>query len=112
MFRSRRGLLCPLLVLVLSTIGWNSARAQQIFGNIIGTITDASGGAVVNAKVTVTDVNKATQFQVTSDESGNYAKRQLIPGTYTVTIEAPGFQKSFRAPSTFASMKRLVSTPA
>jgi hypothetical protein len=72
----------------------NSAKAQQVFGNIYGTITDASGGAVTNAKVTITDTSKGTQFVVMSDASGNYAKGQLIPDSYVVTIEAPGFQKT------------------
>jgi hypothetical protein len=73
--------------------GWSTANAQQVFGNIYGTITDASGGAVTNAKVTITDKNKGTQSEVTSDASGNYAKGQLIPDPYTVSIDAPGFQK-------------------
>ncbi len=101
MFKSRGGLVCPLAVaLVLTFVGGISANAQQVFGNIYGTITDATGGAVVNAKVTVTDVNKGTQSVVMSDESGNYAKRQLIPDTYTVTIEAPGFQRIISSPLT------------
>jgi hypothetical protein len=86
------------LALILTISGGISANAQQIFGSIYGTITDATGGAVVNAKVTVTDVNKGTQSVVMSDESGNYAKRQLIPDTYTVTVEAPGFQKIISSP--------------
>jgi len=90
---SRRGKFLPLLALVFTLIGWNSANAQQVFGNINGTVTDASGGAVANAKITITDKSKGTQFVVTSDAQGNYLKGQLIPDTYTVTIESPGFQK-------------------
>jgi hypothetical protein len=71
----------------------NSVKAQQVFGSIYGTITDASGGAVTNAKITITDTNKGTQSVVMSDASGNYAKGQLIPDAYSVTIESPGFQK-------------------
>jgi len=71
----------------------DSVKAQQIFGRIFGTVTDATGGAVPNAKVTITDQNKGTDFDVTTNESGNYDKGQLIPGTYTVTVEAPGFNK-------------------
>src|SRR6476646_4419975 len=69
-------------------------KAQQVFGRIFGTVTDATGGAVPNAKVTITDQNKGTTFEVTTNESGNYEKGQLIPGTYTVSVEAPGFNKS------------------
>ncbi len=98
MFKSRGGMVSPLLALILTISGGISANAQQIFGSIYGTITDATGGAVVNAKVTVTDVNKGTQSVVMSDESGNYAKRQLIPDTYTVTVEAAGFQKIISSP--------------
>src|SRR5947209_5834289 len=68
--------------------------AQQVFGRIFGTITDATGGAVPNAKVTITDQNKGTTFEATSNESGNYDRGQLIPGTYTVSVEAPGFNKA------------------
>jgi carboxypeptidase family protein/TonB-dependent receptor-like protein len=71
-----------------------NASAQQVFGRIFGTVTDASGGAVQNAKVTITDQNKATQFDATTNESGNFEKGQLIPGTYSVDVEATGFQKA------------------
>jgi hypothetical protein len=68
-----------------------AANAQQVFGGIFGTVTDPSGSAVVGAKVTVTDINKGTQFEVSTDASGNYNKGQLVPGQYTVAIESKGF---------------------
>ena len=68
--------------------------AQQVFGSIFGTVTDPSGAAVNGAKVTITETSKGTSSEVTSNESGNYTKGQLIPGTYQVSIEAPGFQKA------------------
>jgi hypothetical protein len=71
-----------------------SINAQQVFGNIVGTVTDPTGSAVNNAKVTIKDQAKRTSVQVTTNESGNYTKGQLIPGTYSVTVEAPGFQKA------------------
>src|ERR1700761_3029293 len=79
---------------VLLLISGGSAMAQQVFGSIIGTVTDPSGSAVNNAKVTITDVTKGTSFEVTTNESGQYTKGQLIPDTYKVTIEATGFQKA------------------
>src|SRR5450759_1114269 len=71
----------------------SASYAQQTFGSIFGTVTDPTGAAVSNAKITVKDINKGTSFEVTSDESGNFNKGQLIPDTYTVTIATPGFQK-------------------
>jgi hypothetical protein len=70
-----------------------AGNAQQVFGSIFGTVTDPSGSAVVDAKVTVTDVNKGTKSAVLTDASGNYSKGQLIPDRYTVEIEAKGFEK-------------------
>ncbi|MDQ2844224.1 MAG: TonB-dependent receptor [Acidobacteriota bacterium] len=77
-------------LLVLSSA---AVYAQQVFGNIIGAVTDPSGSAVANAKVTITDVTKGTSSSVTTNESGQYSKGQLIPDQYKVTIEAAGFTK-------------------
>ena len=71
-----------------------SGLAQQVYGSIFGTVTDASGSAVPNAKVSVVDELKNTRSDVATNESGNYTKGQLIPGAYTVEVEATGFQKS------------------
>jgi len=81
-------LFCVLLILLGAT-----ANAQQVFGSIYGTVTDPTGAAVSGAKVTIAETTKGTDFDVTTNESGNYTKGQLIPGIYRVTIEATGFQK-------------------
>ncbi len=92
MSRLRRRML---LIGMACVLGFNTSKGygQQVFGSIFGTVTDPAGALVSNARVTITDVNKGTKFEVITDSSGNYTKRQLIPDTYTVTIEAPGFSK-------------------
>ncbi len=92
MFSHRRCVLslCAMLALILSV---STSYAQQTFGSIYGTVTDQAGGGVPNATVTISDTNKGTKFEVTTDAVGNYNKGQLIPDTYQVTISAPGFAK-------------------
>ena len=94
MISTRKGILAGLLLTLVWMIGVPAGvEAQQVFGRIFGTVTDATGGAVQNAKITITDESKGTQFNATSNESGNYEYNTLIPGSYTVDIEAPGFAK-------------------
>lgn len=62
-------------------------------GDLHVTLKDPKGSAVTNAAVTVRDVAKGLERSGTSDGQGGYSVRQLSPGTYTVTVDAPGFAK-------------------
>jgi outer membrane receptor for ferrienterochelin and colicin len=70
----------------------SSAFAQVQNGQITGTVTDPSGAAIPNAKVTVT--NPATNLNVSTatNASGNYTVRELPVGTYKIVTEASGFK--------------------
>ncbi|MBI1764060.1 MAG: carboxypeptidase regulatory-like domain-containing protein [Acidobacteria bacterium] len=70
-----------------------SAQAQVTTGSILGTVKDNSGAAVKGAKVIVTEVGKSMATNYTTDEEGNYQAPFLIPGTYSVAVEAQGFKK-------------------
>jgi Carboxypeptidase regulatory-like domain len=61
-------------------------------GTITGTVTDPSGGAVVGATVTLTDVSTSTTRTATTNEAGRYVFANVVPGTYTVTINMTGFR--------------------
>src|ERR1700690_2141600 len=69
-----------------------SAFAQVQNGQFTGTISDPTGAAIANAKVTVT--NPATDLSVstTTNPSGNYTVKELPVGLYKLTIEASGFK--------------------
>src|SRR5437868_8016670 len=83
-------ILC-LAVLVVSNV---PAVGQAVYGSIIGTVTDPQGAAVPGAKVTVTDERKGTKDTATTNDTGNYSVTHLVPDTYTVRVEAPGFKVS------------------
>lgn len=68
------------------------AQATVATGSIQGEILDPKGGTVSTAKVTVTskDTGQKITPQVTS--AGEYNTGALIPGTYVVRVEVPGFK--------------------
>jgi hypothetical protein len=65
------------------------ARAQT--GSIAGSITDSTGAAVPNAKITAQNVATGASRSVQTDESGVYRITNLDPGVYDVRIEHPNF---------------------
>ncbi len=68
-----------------------SSLGQTTTGTISGTITDPTGGAIPNAKATVTSVQTGISQAVQSNASGNYVFPALAVGDYTLTVEAQGF---------------------
>lgn len=72
------------------------AAAQVLYGSLLGTIEDATGAVVPNAKVSITE--KATGFtrDTTSDASGNYSLPSIPAGNYTVKVTANGFKSLTR----------------
>jgi hypothetical protein len=91
--RSERILGFVLLAAVVAcACGWTrTAQAQAIYGTIYGTVTDATGAAIPNATITVTDESKGNIVQVTSNQSGEYTVPNLIPDVYDVKADAAGF---------------------
>ena len=69
-----------------------SAFAQIQNGQFTGTITDPSGAAIPNAKVTVTNMGTNLSVTTSSNQSGLYVVRELPVGTYKITAEAQGFK--------------------
>ena len=69
---------------------------QAVSGTILGTVTDPTGATVPNAQVTIVLTGQSVAHSVVTNESGNFTQPDLPPGTYTVTIVAPGFKKDQR----------------
>ena len=69
-----------------------AAVAQQVTATITGRVTDPSGAAVVNAKVTATSVERGTLSTTTTNADGYFNLQYLLVGTYNVKVENAGFQ--------------------
>ncbi len=75
-----------------------TAFAQKDMGSILGTVRDTSGAVVQGAKVTVTDADRGTTFETTTNITGEYAANPLRIGRYNVTVEKQGFRKQVVGP--------------
>ncbi len=95
--RAGRSVLLSFLLILL--FGWSvSAWAQQVQGSFTGTVTDPSGAVVPD--VTITAMQEGTGFSrsATSLSDGSYEIPLLPPGTYKLTAEKAGFEKSVQGP--------------
>ncbi len=80
------------LLTVFAGLSFCAPAHSQTLGRISGIVTDSSGGAIVGARVTVTDVSRGIARTLTTDSSGNYSAPNLTPGTYSVHATYIGFQ--------------------
>jgi hypothetical protein len=79
-----------LAFLALSCIGLS---AQQITGNIRGTVTDPSGAVIRGAAVTAQQAETGLSRTTTTDRDGNYVLLELPVGHYRLQVGATGFQE-------------------
>jgi hypothetical protein len=77
-------------VLLAGSIG---AFAQSESASVVGTVSDSSGASVPAALVVVRDTRTNATFNIQTAQDGNYASPPLRPGSYSVSVEAPGFTK-------------------
>ena len=81
--------------LVLFLLSFSAPLAGQIGrSGITGTVTDATGAVVPGATITVTHEDTNVDQSTVSSGTGAYMLRNLIPGSYTVTVEVSGFQRN------------------
>ena len=85
--------LLRLLAVFVFFLSCNVLFAQRDLGTVTGTVVDPQGAAIPNAKVTITNDATGVVSNTTTNQAGLYSQPTLIPGTYTVSVEAPGFQR-------------------
>ena len=91
--------LCKLAaVLALLIIAGAAASAQTVYGSLVGNVADATGSAVPNATVTLTNLGTNESRTAQTDTGGNYTFVNLLPGNYSIAAEKVGFKKLVRQP--------------
>src|SRR5271168_3188962 len=81
--------LCLVVFAVLTLTLSASAKVQ---GQFTGTVLDQTGAAIANAKVMVQNPATDLSFTATTNGSGNYTVKEVPPGVYKISVEAPGFK--------------------
>jgi hypothetical protein len=78
---------------VLAILACFSLPAQQITGNIRGTVTDPSGAVIRDAAVTAQQAETGLSRSTTTDRNGNYVLLELPVGHYRLQVEAKSFEE-------------------
>src|SRR5215475_9315014 len=88
LFRLKYFLILVALLLALPFV----ASAQE--ATIVGTVTDPSGAAVANAKVTLTNLETNLSKTYTTNDTGQYVAADVHIGHYDIKVEASGFKRA------------------
>jgi hypothetical protein len=85
--------ICVIMALLLLLVS-GKAFAQGSTGTVLGTVTDSSGAVLPNVRITVTNTATNVSVKAVTSSAGDYSLSSLNPGSYSVTAESAGFEKS------------------
>ena len=86
--------LTVVITMLLASVIFSSQPAigqETSTGTIVGTITDATGAAIPNATVTLTDVATKAIRKTLTNKEGQYTLVNVTPGTYDLSATSAGF---------------------
>lgn len=78
-------------ILLLSAF---TVEAQESRATLTGRVSDPAGAAIPNATVVIKNQQTSLETTITTGEEGNYTVTALLPGRYTVSVEAQGFKRA------------------
>jgi hypothetical protein len=81
-----------LALVAIVGIAASPCLAQEARATLNGTITDASGSAIVGAQVRITNTDTGVTLSTVSNDVGQYHLLFVNPGTYRLTVEMAGFR--------------------
>ncbi|MCX7605360.1 MAG: carboxypeptidase regulatory-like domain-containing protein, partial [Bryobacteraceae bacterium] len=79
-------------LLALSSVTLHGQTAAT--ATVVGTVTDPSGGVVAGASVTLLEPSTGVTRSTLTNDSGQYTFVTVPPGTYRLTVSAPGFRQA------------------
>ncbi|MBS1842365.1 MAG: carboxypeptidase regulatory-like domain-containing protein [Acidobacteria bacterium] len=79
---------CALLAVFAGVV---PTSAQSTNAQITGVVADSSGGAIVEALVSATNLNTGVVYTSTTNEAGLYVEPELVPGPYQIIVSKQGF---------------------
>ncbi len=82
------------MVLCFATFVSKATYGQSTFGTVLGTVKDPSGSTIAKAKIELLNTGTNATRSTESNASGTYQFNNIDVGTYQLTAEAPGFQKT------------------
>jgi hypothetical protein len=89
-------LACMMLMAALSAVVPVRMRAQVAGATLSGTVTDATGAGVPEARICIKNLATGVTRDLAADAAGFYTVPNLIPGTYEVATSAVGFSTAIR----------------
>ena len=84
-------------VALLLAAGAATTHAQQGRAELRGNVTDEQGGALPGVSILITNQDTGTFREVVSSADGSFFAGQMLPGTFRITAQLPGFA-SFERP--------------
>src|SRR6266478_6417290 len=105
---SLRAVLFVFLVGLLPASPVVSAQGVGASADLTGTVTDPSGAALPNARVTAIDTDRGEQRSVVTNENGSYRLSGLAPANYKVSAEHSGFQTAIASAVTLSVGQTIV----
>jgi hypothetical protein len=86
--------ICAIMLVACLLLASPIAHAQGVgaSGTLSGTVTDPTGGVIPKGTVTAEDVSRGIRLSANVDANGQYRFSNLLPGTYDLTAQIPGFQ--------------------
>src|SRR6266849_1740043 len=97
--------------LVLGLIFAPSLRAQVSGATLSGAVTDAQGGVVPGAKVSVRNLGTGIAVETTTNAAGAYAVTNLGPADYEVSVSSPGFSTAVSKVTLAVGAKQELTMP-
>src|SRR5215831_7665469 len=87
------------LLAVLLTVGLapSLANAQALYGSLVGNVVDQNGAVLPGVSVTITNTGTGLKLETTTDGTGSYVFRNLLPGDYEMSLTHTGFKEMRQA---------------